>query len=492
MASRLASLLFTIPDDVWHLVVEFATHSMRQVLRLQQIDSHFRTIMRNPLMVTHLEVEVNDLSHVRRMKSLGFGVHYLKAQALPASAALDLLACTPNVRGLNLSHGNFDSTAFQQAIVLLPQLQQLNVSFCRQLVRIQALPDTLRELDVMYCTRLVELPPMANLQNLDASHCSRLSVLPALPALVSANLGYGLTAINAMDTLRHLKIGQASVPDSRTLTRLDSLCLVDCNFEQEWFCAPLTNLTALTLVFVSYRRAHDLSALSMLTGLQKLHLETGVCDDNLASLESLVRVKSLFVASELISDDGLGSIAKMRALETLYINNCRRKQITDQGLCVLAALPQLRSLHLSECYGVAHRMQGLSALTQLQALCIDNDHDAREASRWPVTPEEALIDQWAHEDDFEPLTALPNLTTLELLYCSVMSLRWLNQIPRLDMLVVKGCDLTLTGLWDLVPCNIASVVLGERARATLGDDVEMFRQRMSPHALVFESEEGVF
>lgn len=485
----MASLVFEIPDDAWCLVVEFATYSLRQVLLLQQISRHFRQVMRNPLMVAHLSVEVGDLSHVQRMGALGLGVRYLKAVALPASAALEFLVCTASVHSLNLSHGKFDSGTFQSAIMLVSNLQQLDVSFCRQLVRIQELPHTLRALDVMNCTRLVALPPMPNLDDLNASHCPRLRVLPELPVLISADLGYGPAAIDPMDTLRHLKISQANVPDSRRLTRLDSLCLLECNFEQEWTCAPLTNLVALTLVFVSYRRAHDLTGLSLLKGLQKLHLEGGVCDDNLTSLESLTSVKSLFVASELISDEGLVSIAKMRALETLYLNNCRRTQLTGRGLSALAALPQLRSLHLSECYGVAHRMKGLSTLTQLQALCIDNDHDSREAMSWQVTPEEAQIDEWAHENDFKPLVRLPNLTTLELLYCSVKSLRWLKRIPRLQMLVVKGCDLTLTGLWALVPCKIASVVLGERARATLGDEVGRFRERMPPHALAFESEE---
>jgi len=369
----------------------------------------------------------------------------------------------------------------------LPHLQQLDVSFCRQLERIHALPNALRVLDVMYCTRLAELPPMPNLEKLVASHCSCLRVLPALPALVSADLGYGLASIDPLSTLRRLKIGQDQAPDTRRLTSLASLCLLECNFEQPWFCEPMRNLTALTLVFVSQRRDHDLTCLSSLTGLQKLHLESGVNDDNLASLESLVGVKSLFVASELISDEGLESIAKMRGLESLYINNCRHTQITGHGLRVLAALERLRSLHLSECYGVKHCMQGLSALTQLQALCMDNNWQA--ARRWEVTPEEAQIDEWAHEDDFKPLVVLPNLTTLELLYCHIKSLCWLNRIPRLQVLAVKGCDLTLTGLWGLVPCTIASVMLDERASATLGDEVASFRERMPPNALVFESEE---
>lgn len=487
-----ASSMFKVPDDVWCLVVELATHSLSQVLSLQRINTHFRRVMKNPIMVSHLSFEVDDLSDVERMGSLSFGVRYFKAATLPASAPLERLACVPFVHCLDLMYGNFDSENFQAAIMSLHNLQRLDLSFCRQLVKIKALPTTLRVLDVMYCTRLAELPPMPNLEKLDASHCPRLRTLPELPALLSVDLGYSTTVIdstNALSTLRHLKIGHHAAPQCQQLTNLGSLCLVDCNFEHEWLCAPLTHLTTLTLVFVSYRRAHDLTCLALLTGLQNLHLETGVSDDNLACLETLVNLKSLAVGSELISDDGLKSIGKMRGLQTLYINNCRRRQITSDGLTALTPLRHLRSLHLSECYGINCSMRGLSALTQLRALCIDNNVNFKD--RWPITPEEEELDEMVHQDDLRGLTFLHNLTTLELFYCDMTSLRWLNKIPRLEALVVKGCDLTLNGLWDLHPCNIPSVILGERAQVTLGDSLERFRARIEPHArLTFEREDG--
>jgi hypothetical protein len=290
------------------------------------------------------------------------------------------------------------------------------------------------------------------------------------------------------NTLRHLQICQTHVPDAHHLTSLDTLCLVNCNFEQHaWVCAPLTKLTALTLVFVSYRKAHDLSCVALLAGLQKLHLEVGVSDDNLAALETLVNLKALVIASELISDAGLVSVAKMRSLETLYINNCRRTQITSEGLVVLAPLQHLVALRLSECYGVRYDLGGLSALVQLRTLCIHNN--ARFAGRWPITPEEAMLEYMLHDNDLQPLIHLSNLAELELLYCDIRGLMWLNQIPHLERLVVKGCPLTLDGVWDLMPCDIKSVIFGETTRAMLGKDVKRFRQAMPSHGQVaFESE----
>jgi Leucine-rich repeat (LRR) protein len=324
---------------------------------------------------------------------------------------------------------------------------------------------------------------MPNLERLDASHCPRLLALPELPALVRVDLGYSNTVIGSAHTqLRHLKIRHQQVPECEHLPHLDSLCLVECNFERAWSCAPLTKLTTLTLAFVSYRKAHDLTCLSLLTGLQELRLEAGVSDDNLACLETLVNVKKFAVGSESISDEGLVFIGKMRSLETLYINNCRRKQITGDGLLALAPLSTLRSLHLSECYGVNY--SDLSPLTQLRALCIDNDVNLSE--RWPITPEEEEIDQMVRQNDLRPLTLLHNLTTLELLYCRLKSLLWLNQIPRLAVLVVKGCQLTRKGLWDLTPCHIPSVILGECSCAKLGQDLGRYRQCVPQ--LTFESE----
>jgi Leucine-rich repeat (LRR) protein len=480
------SALFKIPDELWYMVVEFATYNLRQMLGLQLVSTYFRRVMSNPLMIAHLSVELEGLVH-----SMGFlqhGVRYLKAAALPASAPLELLSGFSSVRCLNLSYGQFEAGALELALESLRHLEQLDLSFCQRLVELHALPATLRALDVMYCSRLVALPALPNLEKLDASHCRRLCALPNLPALSSVELGYGPVRFVPNNTLRHLQICQTNAPDAHQLTNLDSLCLVDCNFEQhEWMCAPLANLRALTLVFVSYRKAHDLSRMTLLTGLQKLHLEIGVSDDNLVSLEALVNLKALVIGSELISDIGLVSIGKMRSLETLYINNCRRTQITSKGLVALAPLENLFSLHLSECYGVQYDMQGLSTLVQLRTLCIDNDSNL--GGRWPVTPEEAMMDYMVHEDDLQPLVQLSNLTVLELLYCGVMGLAWLNQIPRLEILVVKGCPLTIDGLWDLMPCTVQSVILGENTRATLGDDVDQFRQSMAPHAqLSFESE----
>jgi Leucine-rich repeat (LRR) protein len=465
------------------MVVKFATSTLSQVLTLQQINTHFRRVMRNPIMVSHISVMLGDLDDVRNLGSLEFGVRYFECMALPMSAPLELLAHLPAIHCLDLSHGKFGSETFQVAIMSLHSLQQLDLSFCRQLVRLQTLPVALRVLDVMYCTRLMALPPMPNLERLDASHCPRLLTLPDLPALVDVDLGYSTTAIGSPYTqLRHLKIGHHTAPECERLTNLDTLCLVDCNFEHEWMCAPLTKLTALTLVFVSYPRAHDLTCLSLLIGLQKLQLEIGVSDDNLTCLETLVNVKHLAVGSELISDHGLKCIGKMRSLETLYINNCRRRQITGDGLVALAPLTTLRSLHLSECYGVDYR--GLSALTQLRALCIDNDVNLYD--RWPITPEEEWIDQMVRQNDLRPLTLLHNLTTLELLYCRLKSLRWLNKIPGLAVLVIKGCHLTRKGLWDLTPCHISSVILGECTRATLGQDLGRYMECVPK--LTFEGE----
>ena len=80
--------LFKIPDDVWRMVVEFATCSLWQVLVLQRVGRHFRQIMRHPLMVSHLRVELGDLSHVQRLGSFRLGVHDLTAEAVPARAAV--------------------------------------------------------------------------------------------------------------------------------------------------------------------------------------------------------------------------------------------------------------------------------------------------------------------------------------------------------------------------------------------------------------------
>ena len=479
------SLLFEIPDDVWCLVVEFSTYTVSQVLGLQLINAHFRRVMRNPIMISHVTVGLEHVQDVHRMGTLRPGVRHVKAAELPYRASLEFLSGLTAVRCLNLSQGQFDAYTLEMAIGSLVHLDTLDLSFCKRLVELKTLPATLRVLDVTLCSRLQALPALPNLERLHASNCQRLRVLPDFRALISINLGWGSTSFVPHNTLRYLKTDQTNVPDANSLTNLDSLCLVNCNFErQQWCCAPLSNLRELALVFVAYRKAHDLSCLALLKSLQTLHLEIGVSDANLVYLETLVNLKALSIGSEHISDNGLASITKMRSLETLHINNRGRTQITHQGLVALVPLVNLVSLRLSECHGVRYKMRGLSALVQLRTLSIE--HNANFAAHWPVTPEEKMMDYMVHEDDLRPLTKLSNLTVLKLWYCHIMSLKWLNKIPRLEMLVVKGCPMVLDGLWDLMPCNIKSVVLGEDVRAKLGKDAERFRHSVLDGQLSFE------
>lgn len=84
-----------IPDDLMCMVVEFSTRSLRAILNLQLISRHFRTVMRQPKMVSHVHAQFN---HFHGGQALGELASGLRQVSIPRPQALSPLTAMLGLR----------------------------------------------------------------------------------------------------------------------------------------------------------------------------------------------------------------------------------------------------------------------------------------------------------------------------------------------------------------------------------------------------------
>jgi hypothetical protein len=180
-----------------------------------------------------------------------------------------------------------------------------------------------------------------------------------------------------------------------------------------------------------------LSHLAGLHSLEKLAIENGdsLSDVDLAKLETLDRLKDLFISGPAVSDRGLAALGKLKQLERLQVNAATRS-----GLNHLNSLSNLQYLKVGawgaapETASADELMLDLSGLTKMRELYL---------SGLPL-----------HDDDLAFLRHLPLLETLMIEPSSSLtgaSLRHLRELPQLDLLWILGLS-HCTGD-DLRPLN---------------------------------------
>jgi Leucine-rich repeat (LRR) protein len=286
------------------------------------------------------------------------------------------------------------------------------------------------------------------LAELNVEGCDKLLAFPRLPALVKLSMVMCSAELNSsMAGVLELKVHDPT-PDDRfyfqNMPLLQTLKLVECEFEDGDFLAQLPKLTSLSLEFDDWDN-FPLECLAKLPQLQVLDLVNHIADVDLSHLETLTDLRSLSVTSDQMSEDGLRSIGKVRSLEHLSIDNEGFLSFSGAAISYLCALTSLRHLKLVAC-----DVQDLHAVAQLSSLEILH-----------VGANDGLL-------DLLPLAQLPRLTKLTIRECDVQSLRGLNQIPRLDVLKVTDCDgLTRQGLLDLGPCRLTRLTLTSDSRDAL-------------------------
>ena len=465
-SARLLTLELTLeslPDAVLRIVLEFATHTLLQVLKLQCVNKYFRRAVRQSNKLWHVNVQVDDFQELRRLGAMTEGIRTLTVRRAPR---LGDFASWLGLRSLDISYGTFTAEHFD--LSGLTHLRSLQIEFCSKLQHVAGLPPSLHELNARGCTNLVSLPgTLPSLVRLNVKHCHRLSRIPWAPLLSALDVVQCPASLGPLPLLCAIKACQEDHYQWATYSSLHTLKLIECTCSNTDFLASLAKLTTLSLKMPKTHLVFDLTGVSALSQLENLELEGPVTNEHLRNLETLGRLRSLVLCSSKMTDEGMRSVAKLQALTALGLSCSFASGFSHLGLRYLA-LPHLKTMNLFGCDIVdLEPLEGLASLETLVVFSSYRLHDLRHVSNFP------------------------QLRTLKLAFCdAVTGLGGVNQAPALTTLDVSHCwDLKREGMWSLFPCKLSELVLNAHARAQLGDEVPEFHRRLTagnPHAkLIF-------
>lgn len=304
----------------------------------------------------------------------------------------------------------------------------------------------LTKLEVGHMSRFTDVTGISNVRQLrelvldstgkleDLSPLTKLSKLEKL-RLEDTHI-CGLDTVGKLQTLKSLVLRNVSgVEDLEALGDLGGLAELE--------------LTAVRLAPIKYESmgSLDLGPLSRLTGLRKAKLEQGnthTIFTNWAAISSLTSLVELEVAVDMDRDGLLEGISNLPGLEILRISTAVMPTLKP-----LAALGGLRRLELEGEWldgpTNLYDLRELSVLPRLQTLVLDT------CGGWGLLRDIGRFEALSHlelkncrfSDDYEDLSPLANLTSLETLVLSknsklVHDLSPLEQHPRLKSLTLTG------------------------------------------------------
>ncbi len=430
---RQALHISSVPPDLMQIVITFAAPTLADVAALAVLSRYFRDLILSPNMAGH--VRANFTSVWDRLHELGPLVKGVRATHAQLVTNLHGLSCMPALRVLELPHGEFDSGMFNEAMRTVPYLHMLNVNSCAGLLSITTLPATLRLLNVSDCVHLRHLPAsLLNVYDLNVNYCSNLLTLPRMPKLEVLKMEKCPATLAVNSTMRRLKKNLLRLDPSviEHCTALEILDVTDCDVFDIDFTTPLCKLVTLFIQFAETGNDMDLSGLIGLKNLRVLRLENDITDEHLESVNKLPDLFSLTLMSHLLTDDGVRSIAQIKGLTYLVLDNYDCMGITADGFAACAEMRGLRMLSLKYCQGV----EDLSTLANFSGL------------------HELCFVGCSAISNLAALCALKSLTTLEFDSCdSITTLEGLKLVPKLTTLSVMCCrNLSRCGLWALMPC----------------------------------------
>ena len=303
----------------------------------------------------------------------------------------------------------------------------------------------LTKLEVGHMSRFTDVTGISNVRQLrelvlySTGNLEDLSPLDKLGRLEKLRLEdthiRGLGKVGRLKALKSLVLRNVSgVEDLEALGNLGGLAELE--------------LTAVRLDPYKYEPGSlDLGPLSRLASLRKAKLEQGnthTIFTNWAAISSLTSLVELEVAVDMDRDDLLEGISNLPGLEILRISAAVMPRLKP-----LAALGGLRRLELEGEWldgpTNLYDLRELSVLPRLQTLVLDT------CGGWGLLRDIGRFEALSHlelkncrfSDDYEDLSPLANLTSLETLVLSknsklVHDLSPLEQHPRLKSLTLTG------------------------------------------------------
>ncbi|KAI8534504.1 hypothetical protein RHMOL_Rhmol10G0095000 [Rhododendron molle] len=259
------------------------------------------------------------------------------------------------------------------------------------------------------------------LRELDIISCPKLTNLPALPTLERLGIGDNemlLKSVNNLTSLSSLLIHDFQLeilPDGllQNLEALESLQLRDMP-NIETLQNQMSGLSSLKqLRFHSCPKLGNLSGLEILNSLDSLHIDG--CDLTTLGLEGLTSLRSL-----QIYDCQLGNLAgleTLNSLESLDISGCGSLTALEG----LEGLTSLRSLRIKRCRKLRSLSEGMQHQTVLRDLYIGG---CPEIQSFP-----------------EGMRHLNSLQRMEIWNCQglITLPNWLGSLQSLSYLEIGGC-----------------------------------------------------
>lgn len=349
----------TLPDDVWSMILQFSTDSLKAWASSQLVTRQFQSCARKPRALRHLYVELLQADWLCRLGSTLPGIERL---CLDSGRGLTCMATLTSLRDLYI-----DGFAAENMTMLtpLPKLQLLELSNGR---------DTTND-------------GLASLRHLSTLHTLRLDCNKQVTDLSPLS---GLTALS------ELSLWHSCVADLSPLSRLHLTELVLDHNLQVTNLSPLADMLSLRVMSLEHCEILPDEGIHALLSVKQLHtLNLSYCSSltsaGLCSLSELTGLKKLDVSFTALSDHSLGVLCQSLALDELVLSCC---EITNLGLAFLPLQSNLHTLHLDHCERISN-LTPLKRLTALRELLL-SDCDG-------------LVD-----DSLDPLSTLVNLQKLDL------------------------------------------------------------------------------
>lgn len=269
-----------------------------------------------------------------------------------------------NLQKLDLSRNDRLTGEELQVLKALKKLEVLDLSFCHELTNLQFLTgmELLRYLNLSHCFKLTDvelqnIAPLKMIEHLDLSSCHKLTNLRFLTKF--AQLRYlNLSKCDNLTDAELLNISQ--------LHNLRNLNLSFCNISQLGILTELQQLWDLDLSHCDKLPNQELQNIALLNNLRRLHLSSCNQLTHLGFLKDLKQLRDLDLSHfRAIEEEELQNIAPLKKLECLDLSFI--DLLTD--LHFLSGFEHLRILKLESCpYLADETLQNIMMLKTIEDL----------------------------------------------------------------------------------------------------------------------------
>ncbi len=253
-----------------------------------------------------------------------------------------------------------------------------------------------------------------------------------------------LTGLEFATRLANLHLGRVEFSNSNSISNitplsgLTNLDTLDLSYNIISDVSTLSGLTNLTYLNLRSNEISDVSVVSNLTNLTTLWLYSNSISD-VSALSGLTSLEQLYLHDNSISD--VSPLSGLTNLEVLWLDN---NNISD--ISPLSGLTNLESLDLHN--NSISDVSALSGLTSLKSLFLYNNSISDVSALSSLTYLEWLVLDYNFISDVSALSGLTSLDRLHLSYNVILDVSGLSDLTSLEWL-----DLSNNNISDLSPLS---------------------------------------